>query len=101
MLFALGACPAVKAGNAEEVFSCPVNNGAKQVLVTLEGDMFSYRFGTEKTADLELTAELDGLVEPYIISGDRTASDEIAELIDTFLSENPVNGTPALDKLIG
>ena len=47
------------------MFSCPVNNGAKQVLVTLEGDMFSYRFGTEKTADLELTAELEDAYTPW------------------------------------
>ncbi|MEM7243622.1 MAG: hypothetical protein AAF429_15705 [Pseudomonadota bacterium] len=65
LLFALGACPAVKASGAEEVFSCPVKNGTKQVLVRLEGDVFQYRFGTKDRAELELTAALEDAYTPW------------------------------------
>ncbi len=61
--------------------------------------MDGYLSGVKKP---EMTTELDSLVDPYIISrDDRTASDEIAGIIDEFLAANPVNGTAALDKLIG
>ncbi len=50
----------------------------------------------------KLTAALDELVEPYILcQEDRTASDEIADLLDHDLSARPVNGGALLDRLIG
>ncbi|MEM7425385.1 MAG: surface carbohydrate biosynthesis protein [Pseudomonadota bacterium] len=48
------------------------------------------------------SAALDKLVEPYILCrDDRTASDEIAELVDEFLGSQSVNGQGSIDSLVG
>ena len=48
------------------------------------------------------TAELDALIEPYIMNKpSQTASDEIAERVDEYLSTASLNGNGVLNKLLG